>query len=179
MELKEQSGKLTKDLFLEELLESYSAYFDIERMEEDGFCRAIASYHTFMEKYVLTRKARMWAAHAHEYIYLFTVSHLDMGTWEKLHDFFMEAGMARTMEKVDKEHMYSYISPVILADTIDDEVRKCMKRFHYYKSFKFSFYGWTTIRLAALEMNTGKVISNYQGRDVGKFVNKIYKEKTK
>lgn len=145
--------------------------------ELDGLCKAVASYHNFMEKYVLTRKARMWAAHAHEFIYLFTTEHLDMPAWQKINAFFMENGFARM--KIDNEHMYSYITPIILADVIDDDVRKLLKRFHYYKSFKLSFYGWTTVRLAALEMSTGKVVSNYQGRDVGKFVNKFYKEKIK
>ncbi len=178
MELLDHSAALTRELLLDKLLESYSAYFDIERMEElGGVLKAVASYHNFMEKYVLTRKARMWAAHAHEYIYLFTVERLDLSTWEKIHDFFMENGFSRM--NVDKEHMYSYITPVILADEIDEDVKKILKRFHFYKSFKLSFYGWTTVRLAALEMSTGKIISNYQGRDVGRFVNKIYKEKTK
>lgn len=160
----------------EELLEAYSGYFDIERID-GGLCKAVATYNNFMEKYVLTRKARLWAAHAHEFIFLFSLDHLDMTGWEKIKDYFMEQGFARM--SVDNMHMYSYISPVILADSIDEEVLKLMKRFKYYKSFKLSFYGWTTVRLAALETTTGKIVTNYQGRDAGKFVNKIYKEKTK
>ena len=160
----------------EELLESYSGYFDIERLE-DGTCKAIATYNNFMEKYVLTRKARLWAAHAHEFIFLFSLDRLDMQHWEEIREYFMEQGFARM--SVDNMHMYSYISPVILADEIDEDVCKILKRFKYYKSFKLSFYGWTTVRLAALEMSSGKIITNYQGKDVGKFVNKIYKEKTK
>lgn len=167
-----------RERMLEELLESYAGYFDIVREEApDGPLRAIASYHNFMEKYVLTRKAQLWAAHAHEYILLYSVPHLTMGLWEEIKAQFMERGFS--LITIDKQHMYSYITPVLLADAIDDDVQKAMKRFHYYKSFKLSFYGWTTVRLAALELDTGKVITNYQGRDVGKFVNKIYKEKAK
>jgi len=181
MEVLERDTAWTKEALLARLLESYSAYFDITHMDETacgGLCKALAAYHSFMEKYVLIRKARLWAAHAHEYIFLFTLERLDMAAFERIRDYFMEEGTRLTMEKVDSEHMYTYVTPLILADTVEEEARRALKRFRYYKSFKLSVYGWTTVRLAALEVGTGKLTCNYQGREVGKFVNKIYKERT-
>ncbi|MDD4074950.1 MAG: hypothetical protein PHC80_02540 [Eubacteriales bacterium] len=167
-----------RDALLEKLLESYSGYYDISREEGlDGLHKATAAFHSYVEKYVLVRSARMWAHHSHEYIFLFSLPHLDMTAWTRIRDYYLERGLS--LVKPDKEHMYTYITAVLLCDEMDDDVAKEMKRFKYYKSFKLSFYGWTNARLTALEMNSGKIVSNYQGREMGRFVNKIYKEKTK
>ena len=63
--------ELTSDEFFERLLLSYSDYFDIIRdtSYKDLSVAAEAAFHSFSEKYVLVKKAQLWAAEAHEYVF--------------------------------------------------------------------------------------------------------------
>lgn len=69
--------ELTSDEFFERLLLSYSDYFDIIRdtSYKDLSVAAEAAFHSFSEKYVLVKKAQLWAAEAHEYVFFIRTGH--------------------------------------------------------------------------------------------------------
>ena len=45
---------------------------------------AEAAFHSFSEKYVLVKKAQLWAAEAHEYVFFIRTGHLDEETFRHL-----------------------------------------------------------------------------------------------
>lgn len=71
--------ELTSDEFFERLLLSYSDYFDIIRdtSYKDLSVAAEAAFSPFSEKYVLVKKAQLWAAEAHEYVFFIRTGHLE------------------------------------------------------------------------------------------------------
>ena len=106
--------ELTSDEFFERLLLSYSDYFDIIRdtSYKDLSVAAEAAFHSFSEKYVLVKKAQLWAAEAHEYVFFIRTGHLDEETFRTYNDALLEEGLSRVEPK--KDHMYTYVSVVFL-----------------------------------------------------------------
>ena len=52
---------------------------------------------------------------------------------------------------------------IITADRIDDATKKRIKKTRRYKSYRFSFWGWSEVRVIAYEHDSGKVVCNRQG----------------
>ena len=119
--------ELTSDEFFERLLLSYSDYFDIIRdtSYKDLSVAAEAAFHSFSEKYVLVKKAQLWAAEAHEYVFFIRTGHLDEETFRAYNDALLEEGLSRVEPK--KDHMYTYVSVIFLAESIAPEVPKLIK----------------------------------------------------
>lgn len=152
---------------LERILNGYSGYFDVERISDMAadFC-ALAQFHSRSEKYVLTKNAKLWAAEAHEYVFFATADSLDAFLWQKLAHSAIKSGLERV--KPHSEHMYSYISLVVLASSLEPEAKREIKRTRFRKSFKFSFHGWTELRCAVIDLDGGAVVTNFGGRDMKK-----------
>lgn len=167
-----------KAILLESLLSSYETYFDITRSlnVSEISVDAFAEFHSRSEKYVLVKAAKLWAAESNEYIYFISVSKLDLQTWQHIYDIILKDGLSKI--KPHSEHMYSYVSLVILADEIDEGVKGVIKRTRYRKSFKFSFQGWMEFRVSALDISCGKAIFNPNGKDLANLLEKHHNKLT-
>ena len=127
---------------LDVLLEAYTRHYDIERdvTVEGGTFPATATYYMRDENYAFSKKIVISALEQHEYLYFYLADHLDAETLQKQIDLSMKAGMARV--KPHKEHMCSYVTLVILADTIDPEAQELIQKTRFHKSFRLSLQGW-------------------------------------
>ena len=110
----------------------------------------------------------------------FLAEHLDLATLQKQIELSRQAGLARV--RPHKEHMCSYVTPVILADTIDPDAAVLLRKTRLRKNYRFTLYGWMEYRIAAMECSTGRFLSNPAGREVRKtlennFGNPIKKSK--
>lgn len=163
----------SKEERLEAVLEGFSGYFDIERELSGGesIFDARAIFHSRSEKYVLVKSAKLWAAEMNEYAYFKLANSLkeeDVNIWSQL---AVNEGMK--LVKPHREHMYSYITLIIIADSIDKEMLRVVRRQKYKKSFKFAFYGWTELHVAAIDAGTGRIYTNTEGRALEKSLGKI------
>ena len=66
--------------------------------------------------------------------------------------------------KPHKEHMCSYVTLVVLADEIDPEAKKLIKRIRFQKNFRLALHGWMEYHIAAMECSTLSFFSNPAGR---------------
>ena len=67
-------------------------------------------------------------------------------------------------------------SLIIITDKIDEETKKAVKKTKLYKSYKFSFWGWSNFKLTVVEMgeqaqNHG-IYFNRFGKDYRKLLEK-------
>ena len=88
--------------------------------------------------------------------------HLDEQGAKDLLDRTLEAGMARI--RPHKEHKSSYVSLVILADTITPEAKQLIKKTRFQKNFWLSLHGWMEYHIAAMECSTQSYFSNSGGK---------------
>lgn len=167
----------TRETAIERLLKSYQAYYNITTYEDDqNPLKAVCEFYEHSEKFVLSRKAELWSANCEEFIYLFDIEHLTKEVFEKFRDFVKEDGLKRA--NIGPGHMYTYITPVFICDTCDDEAKKSIKRCRIYQSFQFSLHGWMDYHVAVLEIsNNNKIFTNRSGKCVEKVLKNVLFQK--
>ena len=153
---------------LERLLNAYSRHYDIKRdvQTEGGFFPAEAVFYLRDEHYLVRRDKRFYAVEQHEYAYFHTTQALDAEALQILIDRSLQAGRAEV--KPHKEHMCSFVTLVVLAETIDPEAQKLLKRTRFHKNFRLALHGWMEYHIAAMECSTGSFLSNPAGREARK-----------
>ena len=149
---------------LDKLLDAYSHQYDIERdvEVEGGSFPATAFYYLRDENYLISKQHVLSAVEQHEYVYFFLTDHLDVPTLQSQIELSKQAGLANV--KPHKDHMFSNVGLVILANTVDPETEKLIKRTRFRKNYRLTLYGWTEYQLAAMEVSTNRFFSNPAGK---------------
>lgn len=154
---------MTSEEVLNKLQKQYCVYYDVRSgIEHKSMPFALeADFHSSSEKYVLVKSAQLWRYENHEYVYIAAVSDLNQENFIKYKDTVLCEGLTRV--KPHKEHMYTHITLVLVADNIEPTLFKLISKTHFHKDFKCSFHGWVDFRLVAFECSSGSVVSNRQG----------------
>ncbi len=153
---------------LDKLLNAYSHRYDIERdvEVEGGSFPATATFFLRDENYLISKKHVLSAVENHEYMYFYVTNHLDAATLRQQIDLTMKVGTARV--KPHKDHMSSYVTLVVLADTIDPEAKELIKKTRFQKYFRLALHGWMEYHIAAMECSTNSFLSNPAGKGAKK-----------
>ena len=153
---------------LDKLLNVYSHQYDIERdvTVEGGFFPASATYYLRDENYLISKQHVLSAVEQHEYLYFFLTDHLDAAALQEQIEISKKAGLSRV--KPHKDHMFSNVGLVVLANTIAPEAQKLIKKTRFRKNYKLTFHGWTEYQLAAMEASTLRFFSNPAGFEARK-----------
>lgn len=152
---------------LEEVLSDFYRYFDV--IEGDQVAppfMATAHFHSRSEKYVLTKSAKLWAMENNEYVFFGCCDQLDTSQWQDYTNHAIEQGLA--LIKPHSEHMYSYITLIIIANQVDDVVLSQIKKTKFHKRFKFAIHGWTELRCAVINCEEQSIITNPSGKPMKK-----------
>ena len=162
--------EMTRQERLERLLNAYSHHYDIDRdvTVEGGSFPATACYYLRDENYLISKKHVLNAVENHEYVYFYLTEHLDVETLQKQIDLSREAGMSHI--KPNREHMSSFVTLVILADTIDPEAKTLIKKTRFRKNFRLALHGWMEYHIAAMEISTNSFLSNPAGKGARKLL---------
>lgn len=124
-----------------------AASFDVESASRPPLL-ATCCYHARSEAYVLSKKARLWAAETHEYVYLLDMPRLDAAQWRQAHQLALHDGLSRI--RPHSEHMCSCISLIILCSSLDEDARAALTRCRTRKSFLLGLHGWMHLRALAV-----------------------------
>lgn len=164
---------------LDKLLSVYSHSYDIYRdgQEECAGFPAAAFYYLRDENYLLSRQHVLSAVEQHEYLYFFLTDHLDEETLLKQIELSKHSGLSHV--KPHKDHMFSNVGLVVLANTISPEAQKLIKRTRFRKNYKLTFHGWTEYQLAAMEISTKRFFSNPAGKEAKKNLERNFAPQTR
>lgn len=164
---------------LEKLLNAYSHHYDILRNVpvEGGSFPAAAFYYLRDEHYLVRRDKKFYALEQHDYTYFYLTERLDAADAQIQLDRALQAGMSQI--KPHKEHMCSYVTLVILADLIDPDAKKLLKKTRFRKNFLLSFHGWMEYHVAAMECSTTSFLSNPDGREARKTLERNFAPRAK
>lgn len=160
--------ELTLKERLNVLLEAYSHHYNITRDVEtqQGSYPATADFFVRDENYAFSKKAVISAFEQYDYTYFYMADHLDGEGAKALLDRTLEAGMARI--RPHKEHKSSYVTLVILADTMTEEAKELIRKTRFQKNFRLSLHGWMEYHIAAMECSTLSFLSNPGGKGARK-----------
>lgn len=153
----------SREEILEQLLKGYQGYFDIERVKDEGPLKAVCAFHIHNEKYVLTKKAKLWEADCNEYIYIFSMPKLTEDLYRQCERIAYDKGM----EQIHPEpgHMYSYITAVFLCEESEEAAVRALKKCRIRKNFRFSYYGWMDFHTLLVDLGSGRMEANRSGRE--------------
>jgi len=165
-----------RSAILDRFLNSYKSTYDI--LSGDMSCglplKAACQHHSRSEKYVLTKKAKLWAVEVNDYLYLFSMPKLEKEQAQACVSFSIEDALPRV--KPHNEHMYSFITAVFLADQAEKDALAFIRRRRFNKSYKWGFHGSSPLKTAALDIGQEKIVTNNMGRDLRKQIKNICKE---
>ena len=158
-------------LALDRLKRAYAAYYDIEDIEDGTPLKALCAYHMRDSQYVLVKKAELWAAENHEYLYLCAVDHLDEGAVDQIFQRVLEDGEPRI--RPHAQHMYTYLTALILYDRTDPQTLARLTKLKRRREYKLSLHGWMEFRIAAVDVSTGEITVNRSGRSMAKELRRL------
>ncbi|MHB1392232.1 MAG: hypothetical protein ACYCYE_03985 [Clostridia bacterium] len=67
-----------------------------------------------------------------------------------------------------KDHMSTYVTGVIIGNSINDNVKKIVEKYRYSKAYSFYLRGWCDVRLVCIGLDSNEVVTNKAGRRVKK-----------
>ena len=172
--------ELTLNDRLNTLLDAYAHHYsNIERDVETQFGPYAAKADFFMrdENYAFFKKAVISAYEQYEYAYFYLADHLDENMTKDLLDRTLKLGMTRV--KPHKEHKSSYVTLVILANTITPEAKKLIQKTRFQKNFRLSLHGWMEYHIAAMECSTNSFLSNPGGKGAKKNLERNFGSRSK
>ena len=168
---------------MKQILPAFEQYYTIKKEDiTPPFC-AEAEFRSHNEQYFLVRSAHIADIDSNEFVYFSTLPELNNSKLDELVAAAWQAGLAKVHPH--EGHRNSDVTLIILADKISDETKLKIKKTKLYKSYKFSFHGWSHFKLAAANLSssgkdgTPEVFSNRQGKDFAKLIKKnlkIYEE---
>lgn len=155
---------------LEKLLSAYSHLYDIDRnvQAEEHVYPATATYYLRDENYLISKQHVLSAVEQHEYVYFHVTDHLTAADLQSHMDLSKRVGLSRV--KPHKEHMCSYVTLVVLANTLDPEAVKLIKKTRFRKNYRMTFHGWMEYHVAAMEASTNRFYSNPAGAGARKIL---------
>jgi hypothetical protein len=156
--------------YIDKLAEKLSAYFDIEKdwQMENLCCDLYAKSYIKNEKYILTKKAKIYGFENYEHCIVKYFHYVGVKDVDDFTDSLKCA--ADKLVTPHDEHMSSIITGVMVtAEKPDRDVANAVKRFKFHKSFAFGLKGWMDIRLILVHPQSGEVITNRKGKEVAKF----------
>ncbi len=157
---------------LEKILYSFQAYYNIKREVEAPFT-AEAEFLSHNEQYFLIKKAKVAEINSNEHVFFYTSESLDITTLNELDECAWNRGLARV--KPDSNHRNTDITLIIIADQIQPDAVKLIRKLKHYKSYLFTLHGWSSYRLIAVELSTGNLAYNRQGQSLKKLISNILK----
>lgn len=171
----------TRQEAVDKLLQSYEVYYNVHKADSLEECDealvARCDFYEHSQKYVLSRKAELWSADCEEFVYLFQTQCLTLEIYNRCKDYAYNDGMKRA--NIGPGHMYTYITPVFVCDSCEEEARKALKKCNLYKSFQFSLHGWLDVHTAVLDVNQNTIVTNRSGRRVEKVLKSVLFQKNK
>ena len=160
---------VSRETMLAKLRDAYTVYFDdVEVASSVPHLSACYDFHSTNECFVISKKVKLWSAETNEYVYVFSLPHLDMQTYEACRDHAHEQGMAKVRPHLD--HKSSFITAVFVCDSISEEAAKALAKTRIHKDFLFSLKGWMDFRAVAVELSSGNAYVNGAARDMKEFM---------
>jgi len=162
----------TCETAINRLLKSYAVYYNITMFNDERTpITARCDFFEHSQKYVVSKKAELWSADGEEFLYILNIPHLTKELFEKWRDYVYEDGMS--LIHVGPGHMYSFITPVFVCETCDEDARRALKKCRIYKSFHFSLHGWMDYHAAVVDLSKNRIDANRSGHQTAKILKKV------
>ena len=154
---------------IKQILPAFEQYYTLIKQPTTPFCNE-AEFHSHNEQYFLVRSAHIADIDSNEFVYFADPEELTSEQLNELVNAAWNAGLAKV--RPYNGHRNSDVSLLIFTKSITPETINSIKKTKLYKSYKFSFYGWSHFKLAVCNTSDMEVYTNRQGKDFAKLIKK-------
>lgn len=132
----------------------------------------LAKYSNICGRTFITKNDIIDKYENHEHIYL---KKLDNVTEEDI-EFFGQFLKKITDDCIipDRDHMSTYITGVLIGNTINEDAIKAVEKYIYRKAFNFYLKGWCDVRLVCVGLDDNEIATNNDGKKVKKVYELVY-----
>lgn len=173
--------RIEREKFLNTLADSFSAYYDLHMAEGEQELPLSfrADYFSRAERYWLTKNITIWGNETNEFAYVFSAPSFDQALAARCIDYALDEALP--LVKPHKEHQYTNIKVILLADSVEQDVARYVKKRSFSKSYKFSLYGFSTLKSAIVDLGSQKTVTNSAGHELVSYFSKLFaaEEKSK
>ncbi|MDO4478476.1 MAG: hypothetical protein Q4B73_05530 [Lachnospiraceae bacterium] len=156
---------------LDKMLDSYVRYYDIKREDVTPPFAAEASFRSHEQQYFLVKSARLSESESREYVFFADTDTLTLSELQRLD----ETAWQTTMDRVEPhpEHRSTDCTLFVLANQVEAEAASFSKKIKHYRSYHHMFWGWSHYSLVLIEVPTGRIMTNKNGRSLTSLVEKV------
>ena len=155
--------------FLGVLEDSYAAYYNLPEEFPIAFR---ADFYKRDERYWLTKSVKYYGNETNEFVYVFSADSFTGENADACIRYALEEGLPRV--KPHKEHQYTNIKVIFIANEYEPEALKAISSFRFQKSYHFSLWGYSNLLTTAVDVNDEKVWTNPAGREMKKYFSKLF-----
>lgn len=152
------------------LKNSLDAFFNVSLDKEfqNKKFDLFANFRSRNARYMLSKKAEIYAYKSNEYVFYNNVeSVIDNNILDSMKNFLTKN--VDNIIEVDNEHMSSMMNVIYTTNGgITEEIKKKIRKFSFYKSYKLGFKGWVNTRLIVVDLSTNEIYTNKLARKEGK-----------
>ncbi|MCR4654673.1 MAG: hypothetical protein K5770_00360 [Lachnospiraceae bacterium] len=163
-----------KERIRDRLLKSYAVYYNVSTMGVREPFFAEAEFHQNDKQYFLVKAAKIAESDSHEYVYFADAGVLGVEALLKMCEEAWKRGLFLVRPK--SGHKNTDVLLFIIADSVPEETEKKIGRIKKYKSYKYTFWGWSKFRLVAIDTKRGKAFYNREGGILKGIVSDILSE---
>ncbi len=153
---------------LQSLLRAFERYYTIKTQGTKPPFAAEAEFHSHNEQYFLTRAAKIADIDSHEFVFFAEEKHLDAARLAILDAAAWEGGLSRVQPC--EGHRNSDVTLIIVADSLDSDIPRAVKKARHSASYRFGLWGWSNYRILAYDVSSGKALTNRLGAPLKKYV---------
>ena len=168
---------------IRQILPAFERYYTVKTEDiTPPFCNE-AEFRSHNEQYFLVRSAHIADIDSNEFVYFADPDELTLEKLEELVNTAWKTGLAKVHPY--NGHRNSDVSLLIFTNSLSvassdsirsSEIIKKIRKTKLYKSYKFSFHGWSHFKLAVCDTTNLQVYTNRQGRDFAKLIIKNIKK---
>ncbi len=153
---------------IKQILPAFEQYYTVKKEEiTPPFCSE-AEFRSHNEQYFLVRSAHIADIDSNEFVYFADPEELTSEKFDELVNAAWNAGLAKV--RPYNGHRNSDVSLLVFTKSINHETISSIKKTKLYKSYKFSFHGWSHFKLAVCNTSDMEVYTNRQGKDYTKLI---------
>ena len=157
---------------IKQILPAFEQYYTLIKQPTTPFCNE-AEFRSHNEQYFLVRSAHIADIDSNEFVYFADPEELSPEKLDELVNAAWNAGLAKV--RPYNGHRNSDVSLLVFTKSINQETISSIKKTKLYKSYKFSFHGWSHFKLAVCNTSNMEVYTNRQGKDFAKLIKKNLK----
>ena len=158
---------------INKILPAFEQYYTVKKDNvTPPFCSE-AEFRSHNEQYFLVRSAHIADIDSNEFVYFADPQELTDAKLEELINAAWNAGLVKVHPH--EGHRNSDVTLLIFTKSLSPETAQTIKKTKLYKSYKFSFHGWSHFKLAVCNVSTMEIFSNRQGKDFAKLIKKNIK----